>query len=270
MKNAGCFLQFSLVTPQCHSSLVTFLPFRYAAAVLWQKTWRLEIVLALVGGLLLAFFSGGVLAELLRHFAVAGFRKSGDAGHVLLATLSFHGAAIVMAALFLKLHDIGWRDALGLRAAQWKTHLLITVIVLLAVAPVMVDLKIVSEILLEKMGWPVEDQLAVKMIFNAKSLAMRVYLGIFAVVIAPVAEEFIFRGLIFSGLKKLGWPKCAWLGSSLLFALIHGSAPIFLPLFVLALALTWLYERTEGLLAPMAAHSLFNAANLIILLTQTE
>ena len=44
----------------------------------------------------------------------------------------------------------------------------------------------------------------------------------------------------------------------------------FLPLFVFALALTWLYERTEGLLAPMLAHGLFNAANLIILLSQTE
>ena len=61
-----------------------------------------------------------------------------------------------------------------------------------------------------------------------------------------------------------------WFVASLLFAAIHGSAPVFLPLFVFALALTWLYERTEGLLAPMLAHGLFNAANLIILLSQTE
>ncbi len=223
----------------------------------------------LIGGLVLAFFFTSLLAELLQHFDVAGFRKPGDVGNVLLVTLSFHGVAIVAAVLFLKLHDIHWRDALGLGDVKWKTHLLITVILLLAVTPVMIDLKMASEILLEKMGQPVEDQLAVEMFSSAKSLGLRVYLGIFAVIIAPVAEEFIFRGLIYSGLKKLGWPKCAWLGASALFALIHFSAPIFLPLFVLALALTWLYERTEGLLAPMAAHSLFNAANLVILLTQT-
>jgi membrane protease YdiL (CAAX protease family) len=54
-------------------------------------------------------------------------------------------------------------------------------------------------------------------------------------------------------------------GVSFLFALIHLNAPIFLPLFALALALTWLYEKTEGLLAPVLAHSLFNAANLLLL-----
>jgi membrane protease YdiL (CAAX protease family) len=53
---------------------------------------------------------------------------------------------------------------------------------------------------------------------------------------------------------------------SFLFALIHLSAPNFLALFALALALTWLYEKTEGLLAPVMAHGLFNAANLVLLL----
>jgi membrane protease YdiL (CAAX protease family) len=34
----------------------------------------------------------------------------------------------------------------------------------------------------------------------------------------------------------------------------------------LALCLTWLYEKTGGLLAPILAHGLFNLANLILLL----
>jgi membrane protease YdiL (CAAX protease family) len=42
-------------------------------------------------------------------------------------------------------------------------------------------------------------------------------------------------------------------------------AAALVPLFVLALALTWLYEKTGNLLAPIAAHSFFNAANLIVL-----
>ena len=37
------------------------------------------------------------------------------------------------------------------------------------------------------------------------------------------------------------------------------NAPTFVPLFVFALALTWLYERTDNLLAPITAHALFNA-----------
>ena len=86
--------------------------------------------------------------------------------------------------------------------------------------------------------------------------------------LAPVAEEFIFRGVLFPFVKQLGYPKLAWFGVSFLFALIHVNAPTLVPLFVLALVLTWLYQKTDCLLAPIAAHSLFNTANLIILFTQ--
>ena len=219
----------------------------------------------LIGGVLLSFFSANLAAELLRHFKVAGFQTMNDPGCVLLATLGFHGTAIGLGILFLKLNSIGAREVLGLEQPKWKSHLLLAVIGLAVAVPVMLGLKLISEMVLQKFGWPTEDQLAIEMFANVKSVWLRVYLGLFAVVLAPVAEEFIFRGLIFSGLKKLGWPKCAWVGTSLLFALIHFNTPTFLPLFVFALALTWIYERTEGLLAPIMAHSLFNATNLTLL-----
>jgi membrane protease YdiL (CAAX protease family) len=206
---------------------------------------------------------------MLRHFQVAGFRTPDDTGSVLVATLSFHGAAIAAGTLFLKLHGIGWREALGLCGANVKQQLLLVALVLAAVLPVMFGLKFISEIAMRKMGWPVESQVAVEMLGSVKSQWMQVYLGFFAVVVAPLAEEFFFRGLLFSAAKKMGRPKLGWIGVSFLFAAIHFSAPIFLPLFVFALALTWLYEKTEGLLAPILAHSLFNAINLALLLAET-
>jgi membrane protease YdiL (CAAX protease family) len=42
----------------------------------------------------------------------------------------------------------------------------------------------------------------------------------------------------------------------------------FAPLLVFALALVYLYESFQNLLAPMVAHSLFNAANFLLLLFQ--
>ena len=134
----------------------------------------------------------------------------------------------------------------------------------------MFGLKLISAVVLQKLHWPVEDQRAVLLIVNAKSPWLGAYLIFFAVVLAPVAEEFVFRGLLFSTAKKLGWPKLGWIGVSLLFALIHVNAPTFLSLFVFALALTWLYEKTDGLLAPIIAHSLFNTANLILLLVAVK
>ena len=44
------------------------------------------------------------------------------------------------------------------------------------------------------------------------------------------------------------------------------SRPLFaIPLFVLALAFTWLYETTDCLLAPIFGHVLFNAAGLVLI-----
>lgn len=238
--------------------------------MLWKKVWRPETVMLLVGGILFAFFSASLTVDLLRRAGVAGFRTPDDSGSVLLATLGFHGGAIVAGILFFKLHGIGWREISGLETMRLSRQLGLVFVVLAVALPVMFGLKFLSEFALKKMGWPVEDQHAVELILAAKSTALKVYLGFFAVVLAPLAEEFIFRGLLYSGAKKLGWPKCGWILVSLLFALIHTSAPIFLPLFVFALALTWLYEKTEGLLAPVIAHSLFNAANLGLLIIQVK
>jgi membrane protease YdiL (CAAX protease family) len=122
-----------------------------------------------------------------------------------------------------------------------------------------------SAMLLAKTGMQPQEQDAVKLFSGAELWPTGIYLAIFAVVIAPVAEEFIFRGILFPFIRQLGHKKSAWLGVSFLFALIHHNLATFAPLFALALALTWLYQKTDCLLAPIVAHSLFNTANLLLL-----
>ncbi|SFU28764.1 CPBP family intramembrane glutamic endopeptidase [Pseudoduganella namucuonensis] len=80
---------------------------------------------------------------------------------------------------------------------------------------------------------------------------------------APVFEEFIFRGLIHNGLRRLAgaWP--AALGSAALFAIVHPSTAI-MPVFVLGLCTAWAYERCKSLLAPMLVHAAYNGAVLAI------
>ena len=232
--------------------------------MLWKQAWEPEAVLALIGSIVAAFFFGNVAAGLLQYAGVSGFKSERSLGSVLLVTLSFQGAAVVLGTVFLRFHDSSWREILG--STGWKRCLWLAVVVLAVTAPVMFGLKAGSEILLEKLHWPVADERAVQLILSAKTAWYSGYMVFFAVVLAPVGEEFFFRGLLFSTAKRYGWRKTGWIGVSFIFALIHLNAPTFLPLFVLALALTWLYEKTEGLLAPILAHSLFNLANLVLLL----
>ncbi len=121
--------------------------------------------------------------------------------------------------------------------------------ILLPTLVIVWPLQNLSVLMLMKLGFPPESQRAVEMLLDARSRWALAYFVFFAVVIAPVAEEFVFRGMLFPLGRELGRPKLAWFGVSLLFALIHFDAAIFLPLFVLALLLTWLYQRTGCLLA---------------------
>ena len=79
---------------------------------------------------------------------------------------------------------------------------------------------------------------------------------ILVLAIAPVVEEFIFRGILLQRwATKWGVGK-ALLASSLLFGLLHPNNPIGLTLFGLAMGL--LYIRTRSLWVPIVFHALNN------------
>ena len=58
--------------------------------------------------------------------------------------------------------------------------------------------------------------------------------------------------------------------TSVLFAAIHMNVVIFIPLVFLGCVLTWLYERSDSLLAPIVTHAVFNATNFLMLVYQNE
>jgi len=213
---------------------------------------------------------GMVTVGLLHKLGVHGFIRDESFGSILVGTLCFQGASWLMIPFFLRQHQVGWREAFGFCGPKLKRALLTALGFIVVVLPVVLLLQYTSINTLEKFGFPSDDQTAVKLLTDAKSVWTVVYLGVFAVVLAPVAEEFIFRGMLFPFVKQLGFPKLAWFGISFLFALIHLNAPTLVPLFVFALALTWLYDRTDNLLAPITAHALFNATNLAVLLWQNR
>jgi membrane protease YdiL (CAAX protease family) len=81
-------------------------------------------------------------------------------------------------------------------------------------------------------------------------------------VVAPIAEETLFRGYVFGALSKWrGWLPAAAI-TGILFGAVHAtSAPAadLLPLMVLGFALCWLYRSTGSLLPCIATHSLNNS-----------
>jgi membrane protease YdiL (CAAX protease family) len=52
----------------------------------------------------------------------------------------------------------------------------------------------------------------------------------------------------------------------MIFALLHGSATAFLPLFALGVFFALAYERTGRIAVPMIAHALFNLHTILLVM----
>ena len=79
------------------------------------------------------------------------------------------------------------------------------------------------------------------------------------VVVAPVTEELIFRGLILRGfLRRFNVPAAVFL-SSILFGLVHLNPWQFVSASFLGAMFAWWYTRTRSLVPSLIGHALVNA-----------
>ena len=82
------------------------------------------------------------------------------------------------------------------------------------------------------------------------------------VIVAPVAEELFFRGVVYNAWEREHGPRLALFGSAALFAAIHGSLSALVPIFGLGVALATVYRITRSLPAVIAMHAAFNAISV--------
>ena len=85
------------------------------------------------------------------------------------------------------------------------------------------------------------------------------------VVIAPVTEELLFRGLILQGFLRRYPPEKAILASALLFAAFHGNPWQFLGALVLGVLFAWWFLQTRSLIPCIFGHALNNAVPLVLI-----
>ncbi len=83
------------------------------------------------------------------------------------------------------------------------------------------------------------------------------------VVVAPITEELLFRGLILRGFLAQYSVRKSVFVSALLFALIHLNPWQFAGAFVVGLIFAWWFVETRSLLPCLFGHALFNAIPLI-------
>jgi len=86
------------------------------------------------------------------------------------------------------------------------------------------------------------------------------------ILVAPVAEELFFRGVVYNAWERERGPVAAVLGSAALFAAIHTSLFSLMPIFALGVTLAMVFRSTRSLPATMAMHAGFNAISVVLAL----
>ena len=81
------------------------------------------------------------------------------------------------------------------------------------------------------------------------------------VLVAPFAEELVFRGLGFATLGRYALPLTA-----ALFALAHGLPVLLIPVAIAGLALGWVRQKSGSVLPGMGVHMSLNALALALAL----
>lgn len=97
------------------------------------------------------------------------------------------------------------------------------------------------------------------------SLGSSFTLFVMLVVIAPVFEEFVFRGAVMNLLKPYG-SGVAVFASALCFGIFHGNFQQFFYAFVLGILLGYISYATNSMFCNTILHAMFNAVSGIIMI----
>ena len=97
------------------------------------------------------------------------------------------------------------------------------------------------------------------------TLVEQVVIGLSLVLIIPLCEEIIFRGVLLRSYEGLLSKRAAWLSVSFLFLLVHVSMFQMLALVPLAFIVTRLVQRNANLWAGVIMHATHNALVIYVL-----
>lgn len=101
-------------------------------------------------------------------------------------------------------------------------------------------------------------------IANSSSIDGSLMAWVTAVLMAPVLEEIVFRGLMYSRLKK-GLPvMAAAIVTSLAFGIAHGTMIWAIYTFIFSMVLIWVFEKFQSLAACIVLHMAYNLSGMAL------
>jgi membrane protease YdiL (CAAX protease family) len=210
-----------------------------------------------------AILAAALISFLLLNISASVSRSSVELNaRDLVANLIFTVVMVLFIATFLKLRGIDLSSAAGFFRLNFLGAVSMGTILLLAAYPLIALSEAVTQSLF---GSGTSKQNVVELFSGSRTIEQRIMIIVFAVAIAPVVEEFLFRFFLYGVLKRYFGRFLGITVNALLFAAAHTHFPSFVPLFVLGSCFTIAYEWSGSILVAMTMHSLFNTVSLTVL-----
>ncbi|HEY3861271.1 MAG TPA: type II CAAX endopeptidase family protein [Verrucomicrobiae bacterium] len=243
---------------------------RWIGVELAEKPWNLEAAARLLLGIMATLCLGTIVAGMANHFMTGWPKAQSDFWQIVISASFLEFPALAWIGWFLRRCHIGWKDAFGLHRKPF-TALGFGILLGILFVPVAWELQNVSDQLMKLAHMESQEQPMVQQLQQPGMTALETaFMGMLALALAPAVEELFFRGILYPAIRRTGHPAAAFWVTSILFALAHWNAATFVPLLVFSALLIYLYECMGNLLAPIAAHSLFNATNFFVLIFQNQ
>ena len=203
--------------------------------------------------------AGALLAALL--LAVATVALFPDWPQILAMALPTELAMVGAIAWAVRRTGLPWRPALGLRPLPFTT-LAPLVLVLVGSVTVFSEMYVIVQRLVPI---PPEFEALLRDLLRIGDRRDLVLTVVVAVILAPVLEEALFRGVVLHGLARRRGPRSATLWTAGFFAFFHFYNPWqIVPTFFLGLVLAWVVLATRTLWASIVLHAAFNGVSLAV------
>lgn len=109
------------------------------------------------------------------------------------------------------------------------------------------------------------QQLVIQFLLKTPDIWIFICYTILIVLIAPIAEETFFRGLVYPYLRNKFGVKLGYFISALVFGVMHQNAWAFLGIFLAGFGLAYLFEKSGSLLTCILAHMVWNGVTILLI-----
>lgn len=238
-------------------------------AVTWSA-WEAVLAYVVVGIVIAQAVVGGVLVAVFSLDLTTGAAD----GPAVALTIVVDLVTIVGLASWLQWRHPGWLRTLWIPPVGARFRAFATGYGLGILLYVVVALIVGAALTLLFRAVFGEDVRAPEQLSSNLSALGKVGAVILAIVVAPITEEFFFRGMLFRSIRDRWGFWVGALSSSLLFGLAHYVASPWRDALLLqavmvftGLGLCWIYERRGTIVATVGAHMAFNTIGLLLILS---